>query len=238
MEAFRYMVALVSLFDMSGAILHQNATATSFYEDRLKGPEKHTALRLILGHDMLNDKIRNMVNGNGVANVITMRKEKDRKTVTRRNVNATYGLDPITGKRMIVLDETYTVEDFCYEGEDSFQISNALQLSKCPLEVSRRAKVIPSPHMDSFPTEVLTATEDISEDGTSSPSQSLPASDLTSNYSSAATMTSSTDGISNYPEDELDYYKRKCAQLIKRCEHLALIGIEISEVSAVCTGQK
>ena len=258
MEAFRYIGALVTMFDMHGNLLHQNPRSKSFYEELLASKEKgKSILERILGHRALHDKLIQTVAAKGAARVITIRRDNGIKRVIRRRLNATYGLDPVTGSRMIVLDESYAVDNPNYTGPTSFVMYDVAEPPTCPffsdpiaaLPVSedRNTPTLPSllacegsfstskdsssnclshHSMDMLVTatgeqEVTVQTQNIPETSTQ-PTTDSPS----STYSSVVDGFNPCDDDTIRMKKELEYYKKCCKRLVKRCHELSLLGVE------------
>ena len=259
-EGFRYIVPLVSLFDLHGSLLQQNPSGSSFYKELLAEEAPGiTPLRRILGHDVLHSKILKLISSRGTASIVTVKKDQKRHRVTRRSMDATYGLDPVTGQKMLILSESYSIESKAYDGESSFEIFDAVRPQICTKidrpghngEVSvvtrsaddsvslslanamvRRGGSLSSSASISYPNTTESRGTSAGTSGKSSsdecPSPQASESDVSSKQEKNPQLPPAEKSCPTEEEErlraELDHYKQKCKQLIRRCRQLAVIG--------------
>lgn len=150
MEGFRHALSIITLFDTSGNILQQNPASMHYHhkekiELACKQTEQ-TAFEYIIGNDELHGQILEQVVELGSYCCSIVQRNERRKANLRRRLNATYGLDPVLGKKMVVLDESYAVEPFCTEPEEyrimQLEVPSAEQVHRFVQEMKRKSSLI------------------------------------------------------------------------------------------------
>lgn len=114
MEGFKYTLSILTMFNLKGEIILQNPLSESYYNKELLKIESEKSelnmLQYIIGNQELYNEIFKSIINLGIYNGTVLQANKLQGKKLRRIINASYGLDPVTSQKMIMLSENYLIE--------------------------------------------------------------------------------------------------------------------------------